>query len=105
VSLDFGPNTAIYACNLFYNHKNKKMLSSGGICFEGQNKAKQHQFCRLVFLDFLNALLEKRFIVTPAIHFWYELITVADTKNELLFFISADLINRYKKYYFSYRLT
>jgi hypothetical protein len=24
VSLDFGPNTAIYACNLFYNHKNKK---------------------------------------------------------------------------------
>jgi hypothetical protein len=42
------------------------------------------------------SLLEKRFIVTPAIHFWYELITVADTKNELLFFVSADLINRYK---------
>jgi hypothetical protein len=50
-------------------------------------------------------LLEKRFIVTPAIHFWYGLITVADTKNEFLFFVSADLINRYKKYYFSYRLT
>jgi hypothetical protein len=51
------------------------------------------------------SLLEKRFIITPAIHFWYGLITVADTKNELLFFVSADLINRYKKYYFSYRLT
>jgi hypothetical protein len=51
------------------------------------------------------SLLEKWFIVTPAIHFWYRLINVADTKNELLFFVSADLINRYKKYYFSYRLT
>jgi hypothetical protein len=67
------------------------------------------------------SLLEKRFIVTAAIHFWYELITVADTKNELLFFVSADLINRYKNtifhigwrnqplqkmsFYFLYRLT
>jgi hypothetical protein len=41
-------------------------------------------------------LLEKRFIVTPAIHFWYALITVDDTKNELLFLVLADLINRYK---------
>jgi hypothetical protein len=31
------------------------------------------------------SLLEKRF-ETPAIHFWYGLITVADTKNEFLFF-------------------
>jgi hypothetical protein len=43
-----------------------------------------------------DSLLEKRVIVTPAIHFWYGLITVADIKNELLFFVSADLINRYK---------
>jgi hypothetical protein len=43
-----------------------------------------------------DSLLEKRVMVTPAIHFWYGLITVADTKNELLFFVSADLINRYK---------
>jgi hypothetical protein len=56
-------------------------------------------------LKMSGSLLEKRFIVTPAIHFWYGLITVVDTKNELLFFVSADLINRYKKYYFSYRLT
>jgi hypothetical protein len=61
----------------------------------------QMMMCLYVLLT----LLEKRFIVTPAIHFWYGLIIVADTKNELLFFVSADLINRYKKYYFLYRLT
>jgi hypothetical protein len=37
-------------------------------------------------------LLEKRFIVTPAIHFLYGLINVADTKNELLFFVSVDFV-------------
>jgi hypothetical protein len=52
-----------------------------------------------------NSLLEKTIYHNTTIHFWYTLITVADTKNELLFFVSADLINRYKKYYFSYRLT
>jgi hypothetical protein len=49
------------------------------------------------FLPFFPSLLEKRFIITPAIHFWYRLITVADTKNELLFFVSADVTSRYKK--------
>jgi hypothetical protein len=32
------------------------------------------------------------------------LITVADIKNDLLFFVLANLINRYKKYYFLYEL-
>jgi hypothetical protein len=38
------------------------------------------------FMEHPISLLEKRFIVAPAIHFWYVLITVTDIKNELLFF-------------------
>jgi hypothetical protein len=33
-----------------------------------------------------NSLLEKWYIVTSTIYFWYTLITVVDIKNELLFF-------------------
>jgi hypothetical protein len=48
-------------------------------------------------------LQEKQFIITPPIYFWYGLIIVADTKNKL-FFVSADLISRYRSTYFLCRL-
>jgi hypothetical protein len=32
-------------------------------------------------------------MLTTVIHFLYDLITVADIKNDLLFLVSADLIN------------
>jgi hypothetical protein len=43
------------------------------------------------------SLLEKQFIVTPPIHFWYRLTTVANIKNKDLFFISADVTGRHTK--------
>jgi hypothetical protein len=36
------------------------------------------------------SLLEKRFIITPEIHYWYRLVTIADTTN-------SGLTSRYQK--------
>jgi hypothetical protein len=37
----------------------------------------------LLVTDFVNLiLLEKRFTVTPGIHYWCRLVTVADTNND-----------------------
>jgi hypothetical protein len=52
---------------------------------------------RLQKQEVARALLEKRFIVTPALNFLYRLINVADTKNDLLFFVSTVRDNRYLK--------
>jgi hypothetical protein len=40
---------------------------------------------------FACALLEKLFIVTPGIHYWYRLVTIVDTTN-------GGPTNRYQKF-------
>jgi hypothetical protein len=47
-----------------------------------------------------NALLEKRFMVTPRIFLWCRLIISTVTKNRLSFLVLAVLSNQHKKYPF-----
>jgi hypothetical protein len=57
----------------------KKTIKSNPDLQALQNKKNQIQI--KLSSQIIVSLLEKRFIVTPVIHYWCRLLTVADTNN------------------------